>query len=201
MSAYQEQQLEDYQVLVMRYHQTLDLMSGRGLEHLPQKIQESVAYADHLKNLPPLSPILDIGSGAGLPAIIIAIANPQHKLYLVERRQKRAAFLNIVKAQLGLNHIEVFAQDVKDLSLSALPPMAAVTALAVGDFALLYQLSQPLQATSCQFLSRKALGWSLEDEIWPSEHQISLKQEIKLNDHAKLIAITIEPRQNGSSIS
>ncbi|MEZ4606792.1 MAG: hypothetical protein R2865_08360 [Deinococcales bacterium] len=43
--------------------------------------------------------------------------------------------------------------------------MTAVTALAVGDFALLYQLSQHLQATSCQLLSRKALGWSLEDEI------------------------------------
>jgi len=189
----QKQQLAAYQLLVGRYHRTLDLMSEKGLEHLPQKIQESLSYASQLTSLFPYpdSPyILDIGSGAGLPAIIMAIACPQYQLYLVERRQKRAAFLDIVVARLGINNVRVFAKDVREVG--GLEPCSAITALAVGEFSLLYELSHSLQAKPCYLLSRKSYTWSLASEpLGQVLNSLKLRAEVPLSEHAKLVVLSL----------
>ena len=51
--------------------------------------------------------IVDVGSGAGLPGVVIAIAEPAWKVYLVEAKQKRTRFLAQVQIELGLDNIEI----------------------------------------------------------------------------------------------
>jgi 16S rRNA (guanine527-N7)-methyltransferase len=53
--------------------------------------------------------IADIGSGAGLPGIPLALARPDCMFTLVEPRARRAAFLELVAAELGLPNVEVSA--------------------------------------------------------------------------------------------
>jgi 16S rRNA (guanine527-N7)-methyltransferase len=58
----------------------------------------------------------DLGSGAGLPGVVVAIALPRVRILLIERRPKRAAFLELAVEELGLSNAAVFAGRVEDVT-------------------------------------------------------------------------------------
>lgn len=58
---------------------------------------------------------LDLGSGAGLPGVPIAIALPTVRVVLAERRRARAAFLELVVSELKLENVQVYLGDAGDL--------------------------------------------------------------------------------------
>ena len=58
----------------------------------------------------------DLGSGAGLPGVVVAVATPSARMILTERRANRAAFLELAVEELGLPNAEVFAGPVQELS-------------------------------------------------------------------------------------
>jgi 16S rRNA (guanine527-N7)-methyltransferase len=58
----------------------------------------------------------DLGSGAGLPGVVVAIAVPEVRVALVDRRANRAAFLELAVQELDLPNAEVFAGPVEDLA-------------------------------------------------------------------------------------
>jgi 16S rRNA (guanine527-N7)-methyltransferase len=58
----------------------------------------------------------DLGSGAGLPGIVVAVAIPATRVVLVERRANRAAFLELAVQELGLPNAEVSAGPVQELA-------------------------------------------------------------------------------------
>ncbi|HSL11150.1 MAG TPA: RsmG family class I SAM-dependent methyltransferase [Actinomycetota bacterium] len=60
--------------------------------------------------------LCDIGSGGGLPGVVLAIALPEVRVTLAERRNNRASFLATVVAELGLSNAEVFSGDVGSLT-------------------------------------------------------------------------------------
>jgi len=79
----------------------------------------------------------DLGSGGGLPGVVIAIAHPNLEITLVDVRRNRAAFLDVVVAELGLEHVSVYprrAETLKtrvDLCLArAFKPAATAWAMA-----------------------------------------------------------------------
>ncbi len=81
-------------------------------------------YADSLlvlKFLELPSPLIDMGSGPGLPGIPLAVARPETRLILAEPRGGRAEFLMEVRNELRLNNVEIYAQKVGlDLSRNGL---------------------------------------------------------------------------------
>ncbi len=127
-------------------------MSERAVNALETKFDESSVYADLIApHLSPNDRILDIGSGVGLPGILLALRFPTTPLTLVERRHKRASFLTLVVGQLGLKQVRVVRSDVRALRIESQPthlPATWITAQAVGHFALLYQLSSHLFSSS-----------------------------------------------------
>jgi 16S rRNA (guanine527-N7)-methyltransferase len=58
----------------------------------------------------------DLGSGAGLPGLVVAIALPRVRMLLIERRPQRAAFLELAVEELGLPNAAVVAGRVEDAS-------------------------------------------------------------------------------------
>jgi 16S rRNA (guanine527-N7)-methyltransferase len=58
----------------------------------------------------------DLGSGAGLPGVVVAIALPRLRMQLVERRPRRAALLELVVEELGVSNATVFAGRVAEMS-------------------------------------------------------------------------------------
>jgi 16S rRNA (guanine(527)-N(7))-methyltransferase RsmG len=69
-----------------------------------------------LEALPPDSRIVaDVGSGAGLPGVPIAIVRPDLEITLIEAKQRRASFLSTVVRELQLDTTRVLGQRVEDL--------------------------------------------------------------------------------------
>ena len=66
-------------------------------------------------------PVLDVGSGAGLPALPIKIVHPDLEMHLVEPRTRRYAFLGLVIRTLGLTGIHVHKCRVESLELPITP--------------------------------------------------------------------------------
>lgn len=150
-----------YRQLLETYHSTLDLVSPAALQQIDVFIEDSLAYARFLEEaLDPSGMILDVGSGAGLPALPMAIAAPERRFLLVERRRRRATFLKIAISQLGLANAELFEGDVQKVQGFE---AAAVTAQAVGSLATVYCLTRHLHAPQVWLLSRK--GERLEEEV------------------------------------
>lgn len=156
----QAERLAEYRQLVQRYHRALDLMSPRAVSSLGAKIDDARAYARALDALvPPAGAVLDLGSGVGLPGVVLAILCPERPVFLVERRRRRAGFLRIAVSQLGLENAVVCEQDVRQVELDGVP---AVCAQAVAGFDELYCLTRRLHAAEVVLLSRKGPDWRRE---------------------------------------
>ena len=130
-------QLDAYETLLRSWAPRLDLFSPRDLSRLRERHSE-----DSLRALPLLAdrsgPCIDVGSGAGLPGIPLAIAAPQLLWRLLEPRKLRAAFLEEAVRELRLN-CEVIVRTAEE---AALDP-----ALAAGhDVATARALAPPLEA-------------------------------------------------------
>ncbi len=69
-------------------------------------------YRDSLAPRPHLTagPVLDVGSGAGFPGLVLAVAQPQHAFVLMEPRRKRRSFLELAVAQLRLSNVRLLGQ-------------------------------------------------------------------------------------------
>jgi 16S rRNA (guanine527-N7)-methyltransferase len=187
------EKLKAYKELVKRYHTTLDLVSDVALEHFDQKTADSLIYSEVIQeNLKIGSTVLDVGSGAGLPGLVMAIALPEYLFHLVERRQKRAAFLKIAASQLRLENVKVYLADVtelKDIQVDV------VTAMAVGTFKLLYCLTRKLHNKEILLMSRK--GNEYPKEI--AELEKSLSTQCRLIANIPLRTNQLSP--NPSNVS
>lgn len=58
---------------------------------------------------------LDLGSGGGVPGLILALVDPEVTLTLVEKSQKKASFLRLMKAKFNLTNVSVIAKDFTGL--------------------------------------------------------------------------------------
>jgi len=82
--------------------------------------------------LPPRTEVLDVGSGAGLPAIPLAVTDPGRRWVLVEPRRKRVTFLEEVRRQLALED-RVVVRRARLEQLERVVPL--ITSRAVGNIA------------------------------------------------------------------
>ncbi len=90
-----------------------------------------------IKFLPEIKTVLDVGSGAGFPAIFLAIAMPNVKFILVEPLGKKYSFLNFIKCELELNNVEVKKVRVENLESKKFD---LITSRAVADAKILLNL-------------------------------------------------------------
>jgi len=74
------------------------------------------------RHVPPAGDILDIGSGGGFPGLALALCDPQRRYVLVDRNNKKTAFLRNAARELGISH-RVSAMST-DITASGFPPGA-----------------------------------------------------------------------------
>ena len=102
----------------------------------------------------------DIGTGAGYPGLILAMALRNVKSYLIEPRIKRVSFLNFVKATLKLDNLTIVCnrvEQVKDLQVDL------ITSRAVTNTSLLLDITKNIKKENSSYLFYK--GSMLENEI------------------------------------
>lgn len=108
--------------------------------------------------------IVDIGSGAGLPGIPLAIARPDLRVVLVEPLLRRTTFLSEVVDALGLENVTVARGRAEEKTVIAAHGEAdAVTSRAVAPLDRLVRWSAPLIRTDGRLVAMK--GSSAQDEI------------------------------------
>ncbi|HXR35792.1 MAG TPA: RsmG family class I SAM-dependent methyltransferase [Candidatus Binataceae bacterium] len=82
------------------------------------EIRKSDAFQVLAEALAPGKRVLDFGSGAGFPGLILAIAS-EASFTLAEARQKRASFLKVVASQMALENVEIIAARISPATLTA----------------------------------------------------------------------------------
>ncbi|MEK7299099.1 MAG: RsmG family class I SAM-dependent methyltransferase [Candidatus Margulisiibacteriota bacterium] len=109
------------------YNQRTNIYSEKAYDRLPFHLRDSellghlvVARGNH---------VVDIGSGSGLPSVVMAITCPSLRVWAVESAHRKACFLNAAKTALGLNNLEVVHDDIRAF-LRKRPNFALFTAKA-----------------------------------------------------------------------
>jgi 16S rRNA (guanine527-N7)-methyltransferase len=111
--------------------------------------------------VPPGADVCDIGSGAGLPGLVLAIARPDLRLTLVEPLLRRTTFLAEVVERLGLTNVEVVRARAEELHGTR--EFTVVTSRAVAPLGRLLDWSMPLVRQGGTLVAMK--GASAADEI------------------------------------
>ena len=88
--------------------------------------------------------IADLGSGGGLPAIPIAILQPEWHVTLIEAIRKKTAFLQHIRGKLGLKNIQILSERVEVVAKSQPGQFDAVISRAFTNLAHFLELSLPL---------------------------------------------------------
>jgi len=109
------EQLEAYERLLLEKALPLGMIGRADREHVHER-----HLIDSLRAIPLLGPapmqVVDLGSGAGLPGIPLALARPDLSFCLTELRRRRAAFLELAVDDLQLRNVRVFAGKVEYLT-------------------------------------------------------------------------------------
>ena len=111
--------------------------------------------------LPEGADVCDLGTGAGLPGVVLAIRRPDLRVTLVEPLLRRTTFLEEVVADLDLAHVTVVRGRAEDLH--GVSAFSAVTSRALAPLPRLLDWSMPLVEAGGALLAMK--GLSVGDEL------------------------------------
>ena len=111
--------------------------------------------------------VLDIGTGAGFPGIVLAILCPQYTFTLVDSLMKRIEFLHIIKKELKLNHVSLYHGRAEDLGhqIEFRNQFDFVVSRAVAELPVLLEYSIPFVKEQGYFVSYKGKRCNEEVEI------------------------------------
>lgn|SRR5690606_16124277 len=146
---------------------TADLAREGELRGLIGPLELPRLWSRHVLNSALVAPLLrpgrvgDVGSGAGLPGLVVAIARPDVQLVLIEPMERRVDWLTEEAEALGLDNVEVIRARAEDVKLEE--PLTQVTARAVSALSKLLPLTAPLLAPGGEFVFMK--GARVDEEI------------------------------------
>lgn len=146
-----------YKALLEKWNKVHNLTGAKTSQQIDEFILDAVMP---ITFLPSVKKAMDIGTGAGFPGMILALAMPQTHFTLVEPLSKRASFLQFVKADLGLSNVDVKALRAEQLVSE---PYDLITSRAVTDTEMLLKLSEPFCTTGTLLLFYK--GEKVYDEV------------------------------------
>lgn len=153
------ERLIDYLELLLRWNSAYNLTAVREPEAM-------VAYhlLDSLSLLPYLDGqrCLDMGTGAGLPGIVLALARPDQHWVLLDSNTKKTRFLQQVRMQLEMGNVEVVRDRISEYSPDVL--FDVITARALSGLETLCRWAQPLLAPGGRLLAMKAA---------PDDHELA----------------------------
>ena len=154
-----QQKLLDYVALVQKWNKVYNLTAVRETDKiLTHHLLDSLAVVPHVANA---TTILDVGSGAGLPGIPLALALPQAQITLLDSNQKKTAFLHQALIELQLRNAGVVCERAEKYQSNQL--FSVVVSRAFSDLAAFVAQAGRLVAAGGTLLAMK--GVHPADEI------------------------------------
>jgi len=179
-----QHKLIDYLLLLQRWNKTYNLTAVRDPE-----IMVTRHLIDSLTILPCLEGkrFIDVGTGAGLPGMVVAIARPETQWVLLDSNQKKTRFLTQVVIELGLENVEVVHSRIEDYKDSGGFDMATSRAVTT-----LPELLNQVKHLCQNLLAMK--GQIPDDELkeLPEAYSVTIHQLQVANDPAERSIILIK---------
>jgi len=180
LSPDQKAKLLDYVALLAKWNAVYNLTAIRDpRQMLIQHILDSLSIVPHLAALGPAS-ALDVGSGGGLPGIVLAIVFPEWSITVNDIVQKKSAFQSQAKAELGLTNLFVVTGRVESLQPSVEIPekFDVIVSRAFAELADFVTLARHLVADNGAIWAMKGVRPDGEIERLPEGAHV--KQVIRL---------------------
>jgi len=161
------QKLLDYVALIAKWNQVHNLTAIREpVKMVTHHLLDSLALLKVIDA--PVKRLVDVGSGAGLPGIPLAIARPEWSVTLLDSNHKKAVFLQQAVSELGLTNAQVVAERVE-----AFRPETGfdlVVSRAFSDLPEFADLSRHLRAPGGALLAMKG--------VYPYEEVLQLSPDL-----------------------
>jgi 16S rRNA (guanine(527)-N(7))-methyltransferase RsmG len=169
-----ETRLRDYLALLMRWNTRINLVAAADADTLwTRHIIDSAQLAPLLPQVD--GPLVDLGSGAGFPGLVLALISGR-ETHLVESDRRKCAFLQEAARSLALARVTIHPNRIE---ATTLPPAAVVSARALAPLPDLLRHAHriltpggialfPKGRTAEQELTAVAAGWTMHVERFPS---------------------------------
>jgi 16S rRNA (guanine527-N7)-methyltransferase len=158
----QQLKLDAYLALLQKWNSTYNLTAIREAAQMrTHHLNDCLAIVPHF---PDAGRVLDVGTGGGLPGIVLAICKPQLQITLCDAVKKKCAFLQQVKAQLALDNVVVAHARVEDLQ----GEFDVITSRAFAELAFMVQLTRHLLSPAGHWLAMKAVTAATEIQALPA---------------------------------
>ena len=172
------QRLLDYLALLQKWNKVYNLTALREPEKMvSQHLLDSLAVVPHIE----ARQILDVGSGAGLPGIPMAIARSDWRLTLLDSSHKKAAFLKQAAIELKLSNVTVCCERVE----SWVPErkFELIISRAFSDLADFVTMSKHLLGEGGTFAAMKGIYPHEEIAQLPSGYRLERIISLKIPGH------------------
>jgi 16S rRNA (guanine527-N7)-methyltransferase len=141
-----------YLALLHKWNKVYNLTAVREpLEMVTLHLLDSLSALPHIQ----AKSLLDVGSGGGLPGIVLAICLPTLQVTTIDTVQKKAIFMRQVKGEIGLENLTVVHDRVENFKPAE--KFEAIISRAFSEIALLIKLTQHLIAKNGQWLAMKGV--------------------------------------------
>ncbi len=173
------QQLLDYHALLIKWNKAYNLTSVRDpitmIDRHILDILSDLTFIDEsgFKNL------VDVGSGAGLPGVLLAICRPELAVTSIDSNGKKTRFQNQVKIELSLTNLTVIKGRAEDCKAE---PFEAVISRAFASIADMLKLTDQLCAKGGAFLAMKATISKQEISQLPQGYALIASHVLKVPD-------------------
>lgn len=166
------EQLTDYYEMVVRSNANVNLTAiTEAADFAIKHIIDSLMLSPFIENTP-RKVLMDVGTGAGMPAIPLAITHPAHKLAVIEAQNKRYEFVKFACKNLNVCNIAISRYRAEEAGHRALyrEQFAFATARAVAPLNILTEYCLPMVKMGGSFLAMK--GANYQEELDAAENAI-----------------------------
>ena len=196
----QLEKLEIYCNFLLEYNTHTNLTAIKNREEVYLKhFYDSLTLVKSI-DLTSIENLLDIGTGAGFPGMVLKIFFPNLQIYLVDSNNKKTKFLNELKNKLNVDKVEVINNRIENITSRFINSIDVVTARAVTNLPVLVELALPLVKVNKYFIAMKG---NAQEELENSEYAITylggkiedVKEFDLPHDAGKRMLITIQKTQ------
>ena len=190
LNGVQIEQLDTYASFLKEYNEKINLTAICEYEEVLDKHFYDSLLLSFNKEIK--GSLVDVGTGAGFPGVVLKIVYPDLKVILIEPLKKRCVFLNELIEKLGLKDIEVINSRGEDFSLTNREKYDFVTARAVSNLNMLIEVCGAMVKVGGYFIALRGLNGKEEIEnaslaIKKMGFDIENINEFELNDGSKRI--------------
>lgn len=166
----QLEKLEIYCNFLLEYNTHTNLTAIKNREEVYLKhFYDSLTLVKSI-DLTSIENLLDIGTGAGFPGMVLKIFFPNLQIYLVDSNNKKTKFLNKLKNKLNVDKVEVINNRIENITSRFINSIDMVTARAVTNLPVLVELALPLVKVNKYFIAMKG---NAQDELENSKFAIT----------------------------